>query len=187
MITFVATAHNERQCQCPIIDSLLAQSCPDWKLIVYHNGPNPEMHQWITGCGDSRITYTESPVDNGNWGTYNRKDALERLVSTPYITNTSIQDYYLPNAVAEIIKATNAGTEFIHWQAINHLFNYNVLSGEIAFGHLDWGQVCVKTELLKKAGIQKLTEFCSDWFTFQAVLRLCKKIHKVDKILTIHN
>lgn len=187
-ICFVAPAFNEKRHQCPIVESLLNQTDNRWKLLVYHNGPcTSDMQEWISSYNDPRIQYTESLMNTGQWGTANRADAIARLVNTPYIVNTSVQDYYIQIAVAEIMKCISAGMEFIHWQAINHLFNYSILSGEIAFGHLDWGQVCVKTELLKKVGIVKPQEFCSDWFTFQTVLPLCKKKQKINQVLTVHN
>lgn len=187
MITLIATSFNEKKYNCPIVDSMLNQSNKDWKLIVYNNGPNAEMYDWIKSYNDERITYTESIVNTGNWGTANRQDSLDRIVTTPFVIQTSIQDYYLPNAIEEITNSIKSGADFIHYQAINHLFRYNVLSGEIAFGHLDWGQVCTKTEYMKKTGIVKKNEFCSDWYTFQEVLKLCKRVQKINSIITIHN
>jgi len=185
-ITFIACAHNEEFYNSPFIDSMLAQTNPNWKAIIYNNGPITDTMYTVD---DPRISYERSPIDTGNWGTANRASAIKYLVDTEYVVNTSIQDYYLPCTVQLIADAITAGADMIHWQAISHLFNYNVISGEIAFGHLDWGQWTIKTEYIKQTGIVSGEQFCSDFYTIQEIIRkgLIKKSYKVDKILTIHN
>lgn len=189
-ITFIAPAHNEGLYNRQLVNSLLAQTDSNWKCIVYHNGPNEDMKEWVESYKDSRINYEQSDMDTGQWGTQNRQTALTYIVDTPYVINTSIQDIYLPNAVAElntILQHTDA--DMISWQAINHLFRYSVLSGEVAYGHIDWGQWCIRTSILKKVGIVKGNEFSSDWHTLQAVIATgeLRMVQKLDKILTIHN
>ena len=188
MITFIAPSFNEPRYKAPLIESLLAQSSPDWECIVYNNGPNTTMKEWVGSYKDTRLRYRESAINTGQWGTKNRQDAISKVI-TPYIINTSIQDYYTQNAVHDISLSLSEGVELTHWQAINHLFHYNTLSGEIAFGHIDWGQWCIKTEILKKVGIVRPEEFTSDWHTLQAVLQtgLVQRVHKINTILTIHN
>ena len=189
MITFVATAHLENAPNRPFIDSILAQKDPNWKAIIYHNGPNKQLQEWIEAIDDSRLSYTESIVDNGNWGTANRADAIHQIVATDYIINTSIQDYYTQNAVQEINKMIEQGADLISWRGINHLFNFNEVNGELAFGMIDWGQWCVKTEYIKKTGIVNGREFASDWFTLKAIIdsRQIKNYKKINSILHIHN
>lgn len=189
MITFVATAHNEARHDSPFVDSMLNQKNKNWKAIVFHNGPNPTMKEWVESYNDNRLQYVESTHNSGNWGTFNREQALIHLVNTPYIINTSIQDYYLPCAVGDIIETLNGDVDFISWQAINHLYRYQVINGELANGHIDWGQFCVKTSILKQTGIVGKDKFNGDWLTIHALLnsRLLKKVKKLDKIITIHN
>ncbi len=187
-ITIVATAHQEKGYQCPLVDAMLNQTNIDgWKLLIYHNGPNQGMKEWIQGYEDERITYTESLMDTGQWGTNNRADALERLVDTAWICNTSIQDYYIPTFI-EYLSRLKDSADFISWRALNHLFNYCETNGEVAFAQLDWGQWATKTILLQSSGIQRPKEFSADWFTVEKLYKtLIKKPIKLDKILTIHN
>lgn len=189
-ITFIAPAANEEKNNRIFVESMLAQRDSNWKAIVFHNGSNPEMKQWIESYNDSRLVYEESDINTGMWGTLNRQTALTYIVDTPYVVQTSIQDYWLQHAVTELNKVIVAmEPDMITWQAINHLFRYGILTGEIAYGHIDWGQWCVKTEYIKKVGIQKGNEFSSDWHTLQAVIQSgqIKNVQKLDKILTIHN
>lgn len=189
MITVIAPSHNEPKSKCLIIDSMLNQKDPVWKLIIFNNGPNYDMKTWVESFGDSRITYEESDTDSGMWGTKNRQAAIAYLVDTPYLVNSSVQDQYLPNFTQQLNDFIMSGADLITWQAISHLFNYSILSGEIAFGHLDWGQWCVKTEYIKQTGIIRPSEFCSDWYTIQEIIKnkSVKNHKKIDKILTIHH
>lgn len=188
-ITFIVPAFKEVVHNAPFVHSILAQRDPNWKAIIFHNGPNPEMKEWIEGYKDKRLTYEESDTDTGMWGCNNRQMAITHIVDTPYVINTSIQDYWLQHAVAELNVVCAGGPDMITWQAMNHLFRYGILTGEIAYGHVDWGQVCVKTEYIKKTGIVKPDQFSSDWFTIQALINSgqIKNVNKLDKVLTIHN
>jgi|ERR1035437_8467032 hypothetical protein len=188
MITFIAVAHLEPMQACPLVESLLNQTCENWKLLVYHNGPNKSMQQWIESYGDKRIMYRESPVDTGKWGTANRDHAIRELVDTEFLINTSIQDYYLPCAVQEITQELSTA-DLVHWQGINHLFNYNIVNGEIAFAQIDWGQWCIRTSMIRHIGVVMGEQFSSDWLTLQEVIKRNRgiKTKKVNQVLTIHN
>ena len=131
-ILFIAPAHNEQEHQCLLINSLLNQAEGNWKCVIYHNGPNQYMKNQVESIGDTRITYMESVSDTGMWGCKNRQHAID-ICDTEYIINTSVQDYYTPNTVQEITRALESGADIVHWQAINHLFRYSVLSREIAY------------------------------------------------------
>lgn len=190
LITFIAPACNEEKNNRIFVESMLGQRDSNWKAVIFHNGPNEEMKEGIESYKDTRLVYEESDMNTGMWGTQNRQMALTYIVDTPYVINTSIQDYWLQHAVSELNHViAMAQPDLITWQAINHLFRYSILTGEIAHGHCDWGQWCTKTEYLKKIGIQKGNEFSSDWFTLQAVVQSgqIKNAQKLDKILTIHN
>lgn len=189
LIYIIAPAKGENRHNRPLVESLLNQSSNLWKCIIYHNGPNEEMGQWIKSYNDSRLIYKESAADTGQWGCKNRQDAIQNIVDGPYVINTSIQDYYIPCAIKEIQGALSAGADMVHWQAINHLFRYNTINGEIAWGHIDWGQWCVRTEYIRQTGIVHPENFSGDWHTLQGIIQkgLIKKIIKLDRTLTIHN
>jgi glycosyltransferase involved in cell wall biosynthesis len=189
MITFIATSHGESAQYRPFIDSILAQKDTNWKAIVYNNGSNPQLKEWVEAIGDTRLSYVESTKDTGQWGTINRADAIQRLVDTEYVVNTSVQDYYTQNTVQELNKAIQEGHDLISWRGINHLFSFCEVNGELAFGMIDWGQWCVKTDYIRKTGIVNGREFASDWFTLKAIIdsRQIKNYKKINSILHIHN
>ena len=103
MVTFVATAFEEKYESMAFIGSMLAQKDPRWKAIIYGNKYSEEIYNICQLINDNRITYKVAETNTGFWGCYNRRDAVYNMVDTDYVVQTSIQDYYLPNAVSEIL------------------------------------------------------------------------------------
>ncbi len=182
MVTFVAPAFHEDP--YAFIGSLRAQTNPNWKCIVFHNGRNGHLQAILDTIKDNRISYKESPENTGAWGCYNRIDALAQ-VDTPYVVQTSIQDYYLPTTVEAII--ANYGKDIIYWDSINHLTGPDRLDCSLNPGKVDWGNVAVWTKLAQKVGINHPKEFIADWLFVQDLLQELPTTVKVDRILTIHN
>ena len=113
MITFIAPTFNEIYEPYMFISSLLLQKDKRWKAIIYSNGQNTHCKAIVDHFNDKRISYKESIDNTGFWGCYNRIDALNNLVDTEYVCQTSIQDYFTPNAVSEILN--NVGYDLIYW------------------------------------------------------------------------
>lgn len=191
LVTFVAVAYMEPRHNRPFIDSMLNQIDGNWQAIVYHNGPNDKLREHIAGYNDSRLIYMESETNEGNWGTGNRQRAID-ICDTSYIVQSSIQDYWLPQAV-EYINETiqNNDPQIIVWNSINHLVGPCVkLDGQLAWSKCDWGQFALKTWIARKVGIKRGDVYCGDWAFVEDVLKsgyISKQPIKLPKILTIHN
>ena len=189
-ITFIAPSFNEESFNRPLVDSLICQTNPNWKVIIYNNGQNSNLKEWAKNYNDSRIIYLESENNTGYWGTYNRIDALQNSVDTKYVIQTSVQDYFLSWAVELILnrlKETNA--DICMWDSINHLAGYEPLIVSLKQNYIDWGNFCLKTSIAKKLSISKPEEYCADWLTLEKGLQLnlFKVKTKIANILTIHN
>lgn len=199
MITFIAPAFNETIDNRPLIQSLLDQINPTWKLIVYHNGPNTEFRQWAGDFNDDRIEYRESPSNTGAWGCYNRSDALHSITDGKnleglYVVQTSIQDTYRKDAVDwmhKIIRQTNKDRipDIMLWDSINHLTGPEPLKAELVPGKVDWGNAAVRTSLAKLAGINFPEEFMADWLFFKTIMDIepMWSMVKINQVLTQHN
>ena len=206
MVTFIEPSFEEEFDPYVFIGSMLCQKNENWKAIIYNNGPNPWLRQAISEAerpktryvpwlktvietvNDPRFIYRESPENRGGWGCYNRQDALDNMVDTEYVVQTSIQDYWLPNAVENIL--AHNGKDFIYWDSINHLASYDkVLHAIPRMAYIDWGNFAVKTSIAKAVGIQHPEAFNADWFFVKDCIAsgLIKQPVKLNKILTIHN
>jgi len=183
MTTFIAPAHYESNCNMAFIDSMLNQTSKDWRAIVIHNGENEELSK-DKRLLDPRFEFIETE-DSGAWGTYNRITCIENC-KTEYIIQSSIQDMWIKTAVEEINKCNE---DFLYWNSLNHIFGYSLLDSLPVTGRIDWGNFRVKTEIAKKVGISRPTEFCADGIFVHDLMKsgLVKSIRKINKILTIHN
>jgi len=191
LVTFIAVCHNEVRHNRPFIDSMLSQIDTNWKAIVYHNGPNERMKEWVESYHDERLIYMESAVDEGNWGTANRQRAIDTC-TTSYIVQTSIQDYWLPQAVKYINETiVKHDPQIMVWDSINHLVGPCLkLDGQLAWSKCDWGQFALKTWIAKKVGIKRGDVYCGDWAFVEEVLKsgyISKQPIKLGAILTCHN
>lgn len=206
MVTFIAPSFEEEFDPYVFIGSMLCQKNGNWKAIIYNNGPNPWLREvineaerpkiryvpWlktvIESLNDNRFIYRESEQNRGGWGCYNRQDALNNIVDTEYVVQTSIQDYWLPNAVECILE--QSGKDFIYWDSINHLAGYhNILRAIPRMGYMDWGNFAVKTSIARQVGINDPEAFTADWFFVRDCIAsgLIQRPVKLEKILTIHN
>jgi hypothetical protein len=188
MVTFVAPAFNEKFETYIFIGAMICQKDPNWKAIIYHNGPNKWLKYFVDSFGDKRLIYKESATNTEAWGTYNRIDAINNLVDTKYVVQTSIQDYWFPNTVSSIME--HLEEDFIYWNSINHLAGYeNVLDCQPIVDHIDWGNFAIRTDIAKQVGINKPTEFTADGLFVTDCMNsgLIKRQLKLNKVLTIHN
>lgn len=191
-VTFVALAFNEILSNRPLLDSLIMQTNPNWELIIYHNGASSEIKTWANSYNDPRVKYFETEVNNDN-ACLNRLDAINNLVTTQYIIQTSIQDYYLSWAVELILKRlSETRADFCYWDSINHLCGHGVLITKLQMCYIDWGNFCIPIEIAKQIGIpgfEPTVRRGDDWYTVEKGLQmnLFKNITKINNVLTIHN
>jgi hypothetical protein len=187
MLTFVATCHSETFEVDMFCNSLLLQKDGRWNCVVFCNGENREIATRMQRYyqQDERFSYVESVSDSGYWGCFNRITALN-FVNSEYIVNTSIQDYYTPNAVGEIL--SHAGRDVIYWDCLHNHHNWNVLHTRLEVSNIDWGCFAVKTEIAKAVGINNPTSCAADGLFVTDIINVgYGNHHKIGKILTVHN
>jgi len=186
-VTFVAPMFKDYTGVYSYIGSLLSQTNSSWKTIIYHNGTDKLARSIVESFKDSRIVYVESLINTEAWGCYNRIDALNNLIDTEYVIQSSAHDYWIPTAVEEM---TNHNEDFLYFNGINHIFGYGgIIDTHPSIGRMDWGNFRVRTEIARKVGINKPEEFCADGMFVRDLLKsgLIKSIRKINKCLTIHN
>lgn len=195
ILTLIAPAYQEKYYNMAFVDSMLNQTKQDgWDVICIHNGPVGDGDFWSKGhrLVRSNFTFTTSLDNTGNWGIANRQQAITEC-DTEYIIQTSIQDYWLPQAMEYILKAIERYTpDLIIWDSINHLVGpCKVLESKLEWARIDWGNFAIRTEIAKKVGINHGDQYCADWLFIQDVINSGlvdeKKILKIPYILTIHN
>lgn len=187
MITFVATAYEENYDAFQFASCLLLQSNKDWKAVIYCDKYNKQIEDSVNYFADNRFKIVTNLEPKKFWGHYNRIDALYNHVDTEYVIQTSIQDYYTPNTVEEILKLRSY--DFVYFNCIHNHIKHDILNTELIRNKIDWGNFACKTEIAKIVGINNpQSSICDGLFVEELVKYISKeKIFKINKILTVHN
>lgn len=186
IVTFVLIAYGETNEPYVSLGSLLCQKSPNWKAIVWHDGPNDNMRTMVEGFNDPRISYREEEVNSGTWGVYNRIRSLD-VVDTEYMIQTTVQEYYSPVVVTAI--ETNKDADIVLWNVSHHHFGYQTLDSQLAVKRIDWSNFAIKTEIAKQVGINHPKDFCADGMFIQDCVAsgLIKKGVKIPRVLSVKN
>jgi len=187
MITFIAAAYKETTEAMVFLSSLITQTNPNWKCIVYCDAPNEYIKKLIISLNDSRIMYYENESPKGYLGHYNREYALQNLVDTDFVIQTSIQDYYCPIAVEEILRYSDKHN-FIFFDGVSHLNYGQTLNTEPRKERIDWGNFAIRTSIAKRNGINNLeSPTCDGEFVEECFKNYSIQWFKSNKVLTFHN
>lgn len=186
IVTFVVITYKEQWEPYMFIGMLKCMKNPNWKAIIWHDGPNPTMKAIVEAFGDERIQYMENEENKGSWGCYNRIAALD-MVDTDFVVQTTIQEYYMPVFVDYIEQ--NKNNDLIYWPCIHHSFDYNIINAEPVRGRMDWSNFALKAHIARKVGINYPTAYMADGLFIEDVMKsnLVKKKIRIERILNIKN
>lgn len=170
------------------------QTSDDWRLHVVHDGPNPELRRECMQRGliDGRQTFFHETHERHNdHGHSLRAWALRELVTGDHVLLTNVDNYYVPVCVEQIEKRTE---EFIWWDLIHNYdtpinhneSSYGLMQARLKHGCIDMGAVAVDARLARHVGFRGRTED-ADWTYFEQCLSRHPTVHKINKVLTVHN
>jgi hypothetical protein len=186
MITFIATAYKETIDSYQFISSLMLQKNPNWECIIHCDEKNEYIEECVNFLKTDKIKLVYNDSSTGYWGHYNRKNSLD-LVKTEFVIQTSIQDYYTPNTVDELLLALT-DCDMVMYNCVHNHLRYNVLDTIPKICKIDWGSFVLRTEIAKKVGInQPEHKWCDGIFVEECTKYPNIKIKKLNKILTVHN
>jgi hypothetical protein len=186
MITFLSTAYKETVDSYQFISSLMLQKNPNWKCIIHCDEKNEYIEECVKFFNSDKITIIYNETSTSYWGHYNRKKTLE-LIDTEFVIQTSIQDYYTPNTVSELM-SNLIDCDMVMFNCIHNHFNYNVLDSIPIKCRIDWGSFVLRTDIAKKVGInQPESQYCDGIFVEECMKYPNIRTKKINKVLTVHN
>lgn len=187
ILTFVATAYKEVYEPYMFVHAMMCQSNPNWKCIIYCDEPNQHVVNAVSIFKDDRFKIVSNETATGYWGHFNRKRALNEMVDTEFVIQSSVQDYYTPNTVDEILRQSNA-FDFIYFDMLHNHYGHDVLETLPKVNHIDWGSYAVRTSIAKRLNIDDPKIGNSDgYFAEKCFFDPDVKSIKLDKILVVHN
>lgn len=194
MIDIISVTYGQNEELKCFINSIKAQKNESWRLFLVHDGPNQTLRDDLVNNGyleTNKIIFLEHPVRTQNYGHLLRDWALQNYVTSEYVIITNGDNYYTPNMIDEVSRRNE---DFIYFDCVHshntknnsNLKDYGYMNTRLERGWVDIGCVAVKSNLAKKIGF-KSTHFAADWFYFEEILKFTKSIHKIDKVLFVHN
>lgn len=170
--------------------SLIAQDTPFWKALVIVDDEtvirNVNMASLISDFNDERIGFSFTGKRYNDWG-HTPREIGKQLSNSKYVIMTGDDNYYTPNAVKEIILASETSPGLIYWDMVHSHYNYQYFKCNLAFNQIDMGAFATRTDLAKQ--IKLKTTYAADGeFVEEFKKRFPnEKIVKINKVLFVHN
>jgi hypothetical protein len=139
------------------IASILAQSCPDWKMTIVHDGAaSPAFKRVIAFYPDPRINFIETEVRQGNWGHENRKVFLQLIngQSGDFVLITNGDNYYTPNFIKYTFRVVKPGVKMVFCDFLHHNMEHRVLKAQPRTNFIDMGAFFVEIKLAQEIGFR---------------------------------
>lgn len=202
-IEIIAVTYNETFALKCFIDSIRSQTSQNWKLHIIHDGNGKKFEDLKEDLISKKYVDQENIVLSAtekrynNWGHSLREYGLNnRISNAEYIMITNCDNYYCPVLVEEIESAIKKEPDFIYWDCVHNHKNanfdrpdgYGLLVSQLEYSKIDIGCAAVKSTIAEKIGFP-YTNMDADWDYFRDCLREANfdKLHKINKILFVHN
>ncbi len=182
-VTFVLLSHNQEYDALVSLGSLYCQTNHNWRAIILNNGENPPLRKLLKKYPFDTFKYieTDSFVDTD---TFNREKAFQ-LSETEYTVCGSIEDYFLPKTVDEILNSAT-DNDIIYWNGYNHHWVENaVMQTELKCRGIDWCNFAIRTDFARKVQVRH-REVMADGYFIEDSLKLNPRITKIEKMLVVH-
>lgn len=179
-----------------LIDSLIVQTKPFWKLYIIHDGPAPmQLRHIVNEYEDLRIKYFETETVVGQWGHPNKKKLLDMIPRnhSDFVLMTNDDNYYVPKFVEMMTRRCGSFARkigMVYCDTAHSYTQYDVLKTQLKENLVDMGSFIVRVDIAKKIGFDA-SHFSADGAYAEACANLCKRLRLemiyIPKVLFIHN
>ena len=193
MLDIVAVTYAHTHVLDGFIACMRAQTSECWRLHIVHDGPAPELRARLSRRGelDDQVRFHETLRRDNCWGHTSRRWALRELVTHEQVLLTNADNYYMPCMVKQVTSRTE---DFVWWDiihsyetSVNHnSSSYGLMRTRLAPACIDMGAVAVRTRLARQIGF-KYKHSTADWTYFEEILATEPSVHKINKVMMVHN
>lgn len=194
MVDIIAVTYGQNEILKCFINSIKSQTSNNWRLVLIHDGPNPELKKDLIDNNylvEGKIEFHEYHERTQNYGHILRSWGLKNLVINDYVLITNGDNYYVPIMIEEVEKIKE---DFIYFDLVHshrskansNQSTYGFMNTKLRCSHIDMGSAVIRSEIAKNVGFNHVS-FAADWEYFNDVLKLNPTTHKIDKILMVHN
>ena len=184
LLQIIAVTYDQNHELKCFIESILAQTEENWRLLVIHDGPSVEFGKIMEPyLKDPRIDCMLTSKRYNDWGHSLRKLGIEKLGDSEYTLTTNCDNYYAPVFVHEMC-CRNA--DLVYCDLIHNHRGYTFMDSKLERRHIDCGNVVVRTGLVKKVGWNHF-DYAADWHFIADCLEAGASVEKVKACLFVHN
>lgn len=199
LIEVIAVTYKQPGPLAVFVQCFLNQTADNWKLSVWHDGPNPEFDAQMRRFERSTRTIEHHHTERrfNDWGHSLREIALQRTTGD-YVLLTNGDNYYVPRFIEAVTHAcTNGNPDIVMFNALHSYAwgsngqpvspPYTVMDTELRPAGIDMGAAIVKTPLAKLVGFRDKS-MGGDGTYFSDLRRLADlRVTKLPSVLFVHN
>lgn len=173
-----------------MLSSLMAQTDEDWSANIVVDGPEHDtIEEVVARYNTPRIYCTYTDKRYNDWG-HTPREQGKQASTADYIIMTGDDNYYMPVFVEELRKAANeTHADFIYWDMIHSYepYNYGLLTCQPKYGHIDMGAYATKNALAKAIKLTSNHSADGEFVETIMVHHRAAALHKINKVLFVHN
>lgn len=181
------------------VQSMLNQTCSNWKLHLIHDGEDLEFRNICEqySLNDGRITFSETKIRYNDYG-HTLRDLGLKNASGNYVILTNADNYFIPKAIEYICEAASIENPDVVMYDMIHSHktpggrqqhDYCFFETNYARGSIDITSAAVKLDLARSAGFRDKTHD-GDATYFEDVAKVKGaglRINKIRRVLVVHN
>lgn len=169
------------------IASLVAQSNKDWVAnVVIDDVHNSNIVSVINQFNDDRVKYTFLDKRYNDFG-HTPREVGKQMSEAEYIIMTGDDNYYTPNFVDEIVKASKSKPGVIYWNMVHSHYDYQFFNCRLGNNQIDMGAFATRNDIAKQIELSK--RYDADGYFIEDYLKRFPQENslKIEKVLFIHN
>jgi glycosyltransferase involved in cell wall biosynthesis len=185
----IATYKQELALDC-LLASLVCQTLQNFKVLVFHDGPNPATAAVVESYArehPARFEYMASPERFNDYGHSLRTIGIDKA-NTDYVLLTNGDNYYAPRFVEFMFEAIDRYGLDVAFCDMVHSYGYKFFRTRPFRNRIDLGCFMVRTSAAKTVGFRDKT-YSGDATYFEDLLTKLPApvVGKVNKVLMVHN
>ena len=185
LVDFIIPTYNRKEPLKCMLASLMSQTNKNWTAEVIQDGSS-DLAYIVREFNDPRITFSHTSKRWNDWG-HTLREIGKQKSSAKYIIMTGDDNYYTPNFVEELRKATNDSPGIVYWDMVHSHYNYQLFKCKLIINEIDMGAFATRNDLAKQ--IKLGTSFAADGEYVRDFVKMFPKTikRKIDKVLFVHN
>jgi glycosyltransferase involved in cell wall biosynthesis len=172
-----------------ILQSLMVQTNPNWSAHVVIDGMTNDYRRVKDLYQDEeRIRFSHVEGPNNDWGHTARNYGLDNS-KEEWIVMTGDDNYYVPTFVQNFLSVAKKNVDFVYCDMLHDLKSdsYLPIQSLLQLGRIDIGNFMTRKTII--GDLRLITDSYEADFKFANYItkHKTKRVHKINKILYVHN